>query len=86
MPDPVKAESIAAKNQNFAEEASFFAALFKHLTVRPVPDPALVMVLDKQWRERKKRQVSKKGKSEQLWLGKRSEDEPPGEWGKFEEV
>ena len=86
MPDPVRAESIAVKNQNFAEEASFFAALFKHLTVRPVPDPGLIMVLNKQWLERKKRKVAKKGKSDQLWLGKRSKDEPPGEWGKFEEI
>ncbi len=86
MPDPVRAESVAAKNQNFAEEASFFAALFKHLSVRPVPDPALIMVLNKQWLERKKRKVTKKGKSEQLWLSKKADDDPSDEWDKFEEV
>ncbi|WP_206680805.1 hypothetical protein [Endozoicomonas acroporae] len=85
MPDPVRVESVGEKNQKFAEEVSFFTALFKNLTVRPVPDPGLMMVLNKQWLERKKRKVSKKGKSEQLWLGKRADDEPSGEWGKFED-
>ncbi|USE38403.1 hypothetical protein [Endozoicomonas sp. SCSIO W0465] len=86
MPDPVRAESEIAKNYNFAEEASFFAALFKHLPVRPVPDPALIMVLNKQWLERKKRKVTKKGKSEPLWLGKKADDEPSDEWDKSGEV
>ena len=60
MPDPVRAESISEKNQNFAEEASFFTALFKNLTVRPVPDPGLIMVLNKQWLERKKEKCPRK--------------------------
>ena len=76
MLNPVQLESFSAQSQKFAEESSFFAALFKHLTARPVPDPALIMVLNKQWLERKKRKVTKKGKSEQLWLGKEPEDDP----------
>ncbi|WP_257266312.1 hypothetical protein [Endozoicomonas sp. ONNA2] len=51
-----------------------------------MPDPRLMLVLYEQKLEKRKRKVPKKSKSEQLWLGKRSEDEPPGEWGKFEEV
>ena len=84
MPDPVQAESLAAKNQKFAEEASFFAAVFKHLSVRPVPDPALILVLNKQWLERKKRKVTKKTKSEQLWLGKKPEDDPSDDMDKHD--
>lgn len=83
MPDPVKAESVVEKNQNFAEEASFFAALFKQHPVRPVPDPALILVLNKQWLERKKRKVTKKGKPEQLWLSKKTGDDPSDGREKF---
>ncbi len=86
MPDPVQPESFAAKNQKFAEEASFFASIFNHHPVRPVPDPALILVLNKLWLEKKKRKVTKKGKSEQLWLRKKPEDEPSDEMGRYEEV
>lgn len=75
MPDPVQPESIAEKNQMFAEEASFFAAAFRNIPVRPMPDPGLMLILNKQWLERKKRTVTKKGKPEQLWLGKRPDRE-----------
>lgn len=85
MPDPVQPETFSAQNQKFAEESSFFAALFKHLTTRPVPDPALIIVLNKQWLERKKRKVAKKGKSEQLWLGKEPEDTPSDKMDKHGE-
>ncbi|MFK0571982.1 hypothetical protein [Endozoicomonas sp.] len=85
MPDPVQAESLAAKNQNFAEEASFFAALFKHHSVKPMPDPGLILVLTKQWLDKKERQVTKKAKSEQLWFGQKPEDDDPDDLYKDEE-
>lgn len=85
MSDPAYSESLAAKNQNFAEEASFFAAVFKHHSVKPVPDPALILLLNKQWLERKERKVTEKSKAEQLWFGKKPEDEDPEGLDEYEE-
>ncbi|WP_067514728.1 hypothetical protein [Endozoicomonas ascidiicola] len=64
-----------ARGQKFAEEMSFAAALFRQFHVRHIPDTGQGFVLHKLWLEMKKRRVTKKEKSEQLWFGKRQPEE-----------
>ncbi len=77
MPEAPQVESLANKHHNFSEEASFFAALFKQFNVRPVPDPGMMQLLQKEWVKRQQRTVTKKEKSDKLWLGKKPKDENP---------
>lgn len=77
MPDTPRVESLANKHHNFYEEASFFAALFKQFNVRPVPDPGMMQLLQKEWVKRKQRKVTKKEKSEKTGLGKKPRNANP---------
>lgn len=70
MPDPVEQLPDAQLIGNFMEEASFFYGLFHKYTVRPVPDPGLMLVLNKSKLKQKKRRVSKKDGVDTLWLSK----------------
>ncbi len=71
MPDPVEPPSLPRQAHDFAEEATFFAALYRQHPVRPVPDPTLLLVLNKQWLAKKNRTVSKKDAADKLGLGKK---------------
>jgi len=71
MPDPVEPTSLSRQAHDFAEEASFFAALYRQPQVKPVPDPTLLLVLNKQWLAKKNRTVSKKDCADKLWLSKK---------------
>ena len=68
MPDSVETASVSKQILNFSEEASFFIAMYQQHPVKPVPDPALLMVLNKLWLEKKKRRVSMKDGVDKLWL------------------
>ena len=77
-------ETTAAKAQKSFEEASFFAAHFKDFTVRPMPDLALMQVLQKgQWR-RKLRKIRKKEPSGRTYMrrprDKEEKEEHHEEW------
>ena len=71
MPDPVEPASLSRQISNFSEEASFFIAMYKQHSVKPVPDPTLILVLNKLWLEKKKRRVCKKEGVVKLWLSKK---------------
>lgn len=63
--------SPADQARNFFEEASFFASHFKNFTVRPMPDPSLMLLLQQgKWRQ-KQRKVNKKEKPLNLFMRKR---------------
>ncbi len=69
-------ETAAEKNQKFAEEATFFISLFQKVrTIRRMPDPELMLVLEKDQTRRKKRKVSKKEKPEKLYFNRKQPDE-----------
>lgn len=70
MPDPIKEISHLNQIRNFSEEASFYIAMYRQHPVKPVPDPALLLVLNKLWLKQKKRRVSKKERIDKLWLSK----------------
>ena len=70
MPDRLEQIPDAQRIGNFNEEASFFYGLFRQYTVRPVPDPGLMLVLNKSKLKQKKRRVSKKDGVDTLWLSK----------------
>lgn len=65
-------ETLAAKIQKFAEEASFF---FKGRPLKPMPDQPLMLILYKSKLRRKKRKISKKGKLDKLFMRKRKHEE-----------
>lgn len=56
-------ESMAEKSRMFAEESTFFLSLFKNRPIKPIPDPGLMIVLQRDKRRRKKRKISKKRKT-----------------------
>lgn len=70
-------ETMAEKSQKFAEESTFFLALFKNRTIKPMPDVGLMMVLQKDKTRRKKRKVNKKEKPEKLYFSRKQRDEEP---------
>ncbi|MGB0360908.1 MAG: hypothetical protein ACPGEF_05835 [Endozoicomonas sp.] len=72
---PVLQDSQLARSQKFAEEMTFSAALFHQFHVRQIPDAGLVIILNRLWLKMKKRRVTKKEKSEQLWFRKRHPEE-----------
>lgn len=55
----------------FAEEITFF---FKNRNVKPMPDPRLLLVLQKDQTRRKKRKVSKLDGSERSWMFKKDSE------------
>lgn len=78
--DPATAQrqdTATEKSQKFAEEASFFYAFFKNHNLKPVPDPGLMMVLQKAWLDRKKRTIRKKEKTDPIWPERRQHDQQP---------
>ncbi|MGB1271792.1 MAG: hypothetical protein ACPG5T_06950 [Endozoicomonas sp.] len=78
--DPATAlrqDTATDKSQKFAEEASFYYGFFKNHNLKPVPDPGLMMVLQKAWLERKKRTIRKKENTNRIWPERRQRDEPP---------
>ena len=75
MATPAIQDSQLARSQKFAEEMTFAAALYRQFHVRHIPDTGLGMVLNRLWLRMKKRRVTKKEKSEQLWFGKRRPEE-----------
>lgn len=86
MPDPVEPASLSRQIANFSEEASFFIAMYRHHSVKPVPDPALILVLNKQWLEKKKRRVCKKEGVVKLWLSKKPHHAVQAERDEFDEL
>ena len=68
-------DTLAAKNQKFAEEASFFFTFFKNRPLRPMPDQPLMLMLYKSKLRRKKRKVSKKDQLDNLYMRKRKDEE-----------
>ena len=88
MPDPAEPTSLSKQAHDFIEEASFFAAMYRQHPVKPVPDPALLLVLDKQWLEKKNRTVSKKDCADKLWLSKKPHGtaQPHGDKDESEEL
>ena len=86
MPDPVEPASLNRQIANFSEEASFFIAMYRHHPVKPVPDPALMLVLNKQWLEKKKRRVCKKEGVVKLWLSKKPHHAVQSDRDEFEEL
>ena len=73
---PSTSETSAVQKQSFFEELSFLLAPFKNWHIRPVPDPALMLVLYKDRTRRKKRKVSKKGKPENLYFNRKQHKDP----------
>ncbi|WP_062264955.1 hypothetical protein [Endozoicomonas arenosclerae] len=71
-PEP---DTLAARSQKFAEEASFFFTFFKNRPLRPMPDQPLMLMLYKSKLRRKKRKVSKKDKLDNLYMRKRRNEE-----------
>lgn len=67
-------KTASEKVMNFAEEITMF---FKNHRVKPMPDPRLMMVLQKDQTRRKKRTVSKLQEPERLWMSKKQPEEPP---------
>lgn len=86
MPDPVESPSLSRQVRDFSEEATFFAAMYRQHPVRPVPDPTLLLVLNKQWLAKKNRTVSKKDAADKLWLGKKPHDNAEAEHDEPEEA
>ncbi|KEQ18992.1 hypothetical protein GZ78_02825 [Endozoicomonas numazuensis] len=70
-PEP---DTLAARNQKFAEEASFFFTFFKNRLLRPMPDQPLMLMLYKSKLRRKQRKVSKKDKLDNLYMRKRKSE------------
>lgn len=68
-------DSLAAKNQKFAEEATFFASFFKDRPVRPMPDQPLMMILQKRKLKKKERSVTKKENIGQPHMRRRKKEE-----------
>ena len=73
---PTPQDTQLARSQKFAEEMSFSAALFRHFSVKPVPDTGLIVVLSRLWLEMKKRRVTQKSKAERPWLSMHSQRQP----------
>ena len=60
MPDPIKEISHLNQIRNFSEEASFYIAMYRQHPVKPVPDPALLLVLNKLWLKQKSAEYPRK--------------------------
>ena len=73
-------ESVAEKNQKFAEEATFFISLFKHRTVKPMPDIGLMMVLQKDKTRRGKHKIAKKQKPQRLYFNRKQHQQGDAEY------
>ena len=61
-------KTASEKVMNFAEEMTMF---FKNHRVKPMPDPRLMLVLQKDQTRKKKRTVAKLEGSERLWIPKK---------------
>ena len=59
---------------NFAEEVTMF---FKNHRVKRMPDPRLMLVLQKDQTRKKKRTVAKLNRPGRLWMTRKQPKEPP---------
>ncbi|MGI9274548.1 MAG: hypothetical protein ACR2PT_06805 [Endozoicomonas sp.] len=78
-------ETLAERNSNFAEEASFFLGLFKNRQVRPMPDQPLMMILQKARLRKKQRTVTKKDKTGKGYFRRREHEPDTGQKNNSEE-
>ena len=88
LPEPESSpasETLAERNTNFAEEASFFLGLFKNRQVRPMPDQPLMMILQKAKLRKKNRTVTKKDKTGKSYFRRREHEPSTGQTNNSEE-
>ena len=86
MSDSVEPASLSRQISNFAEEASFFFSVYQQRSVKPVPDPALLLVLNKLWLKKKNRRVCKKEGVVKLWLSKKPHHAVQTDRDEFDEL